>query len=212
MPEAEAIKGAKQGDHECFEALYDIHKRRVYSLCIRMTGNIEAAEDFTQDTFLQVHRKIVTFRGDSAFSTWLHRLTVNVVLMELRKKGLPQVSLDETLEFGEEHETKREFGIGDKTLAGSIDRLSLEHAMERLPPGYRIIFVLHDIEGYEHNEIAEMLSCSLGNSKAQLHKARLKLRDLLNVNRAGGERKKKIRTEQKVVTAKEGEASAAAAD
>jgi RNA polymerase sigma-70 factor (ECF subfamily) len=150
-----------------------------------MVGDIEAAEDFTQEVFLQLYRKITSFRGESAFSTWLHRVGVNVVLMHLRRKGLIEVSLEETLNFGEGDEQKREFGFEDKALAGSIDRVILERVIESLPPGYRIIFVLHDIEGYEHNEIADMLGCSAGNTKSQLHKARIKLRDLLNVSRAG---------------------------
>jgi len=175
ISEAEAIEGAKQGDSECFEFLYVLHKRRVYSLCLRMSGNIQAAEDFTQDAFLQLYRKITSFRGESAFSTWLHRITVNVVLMQLRKKRLQEVSLEETLESTEEGGPQKDFGCKDQTLAGSIDRLILERAIENLPPGYRIIFVLHDVEGYEHNEIAEMLGCSIGNSKSQLHKARIKI-------------------------------------
>ncbi len=183
MPEAEAIERAKQGDGECFEALYGLHKRRVYSLCLRMTGNTAEAEDLTQEAFLQLYRKIATFRGESAFSTWLHRLAVNVVLMHLRKKGLPEVSLQETLEPTEEDGPKKDIGAHDQVLAGSIDRVNLERAIESLPPGYRIIFVLHDIEGYEHNEIAEMMGCSIGNSKSQLHKARMKLRDLLKITR-----------------------------
>jgi RNA polymerase sigma factor (sigma-70 family) len=95
ISEQEAIDRAKLGDVECFEALYGLHKRRVYPLCLRMTGNTAEAEDLTQEAFLQLHRKIATFRGESAFSTWLHRLTVNVVLMHLRKKRLPEVSLEE---------------------------------------------------------------------------------------------------------------------
>jgi len=184
VPEATAIERAKEGDSESFEALYGLHKRRVYSLCLRMTGNTAEAEDLTQEAFLQLYRKIATFRGESAFSTWLHRLAVNVVLMHLRKKGLPEVSLQETLEPTEEDGPKRDIGSQDQTLAGSIDRVNLERAIESLPPGYRIIFVLHDIEGYEHNEIAEMMGCSIGNSKSQLHKARMKLRDLLKTSRA----------------------------
>jgi len=184
MPESEAIERAKSGDGQCFEALYTMHKRRVYSLCLRMTGNTAEAEDLTQEAFLQLYRKIATFRGESAFSTWLHRLAVNVVLMHLRKKGLPEVSLQETLEPAEEDGPKKDFGSQDQVLAGSIDRVNLERAIESLPPGYRIIFVLHDIEGYEHNEIAEMMGCSIGNSKSQLHKARMKLRDLLKITRA----------------------------
>jgi len=184
LSEAEAIERAKQGDAESFEGLYVLHKRRVYSLCLRMTGNTAEAEDLTQEAFLQLYRKIATFRGESAFSTWLHRLAVNVVLMRLRKKGLPQVSLEETLEPQQEDGPRKDIGTRDNVLAGSIDRINLERAIERLPPGYRIVFVLHDIEGYEHNEIAEMLGCSIGNSKSQLHKARMKLRDLLKTSRA----------------------------
>jgi RNA polymerase sigma-70 factor (ECF subfamily) len=176
MSEAEAIDGAIQGDGECFKHLYNLHKRRVYSLCLRMIGDVPTAEDLTQDAFLLLHRKIASFRGDSAFSTWLHRLTVNIVLMHVRKKRLPEVSLDETLEPREEGGPPKDFGMEDQSLAGSIDRLALERAVESLPPGCRIIFVLHDIEGYDHNEIAKMLECSVGNSKSQLHKARMKLR------------------------------------
>jgi RNA polymerase sigma-70 factor, ECF subfamily len=201
MSEAEAIEGAKQGDGQCFEALYGFHKRRVYSICFRMTGNTEEAEDRTQDAFLQLYRKIAGFRGESAFSTWLHRITVNVILMNFRKKGLAEVSLDETLEPTEEGGPQKEFGSEDQILSGSIDRLVLERAIENLPPGYRIIFVLHDVEGYEHNEIAEMLGCSIGNSKSQLHKARVKLRDVLKVTRAENGRRKAPQTERAVTMA-----------
>ncbi len=183
--EADAIERAKQGDAEAFQALYDRHKRRVYSLCLRMTANTAEAEDLAQEAFLQLYRKIATFRGESAFSTWLHRLSVNVVLMHLRKKSLPVVSLEETTQGGSEEDTpKKDFGADDVALAGSIDRLQLQRAVDSLPPGYRTIFVLHDVEGYEHNEIAGIVGCSIGNSKSQLHKARMKLRDLLKMNRA----------------------------
>ena len=184
--EADAIEKAKQGDAEAFQALYDRHKRRVYSLCLRMTANTAEAEDLTQEAFLQLYRKIATFRGESAFSTWLHRLSVNVVLMHLRKKGLPVVSLEETTQggAGEEETLRKDFGAEDVALAGSIDRLQLQKAVDSLPPGYRTIFVLHDVQGYEHNEIASIVGCSIGNSKSQLHKARMKLRDLLKMNRA----------------------------
>ncbi len=185
ITEQEAIELAKQGDAESFEALYLLHKRRVYSLCLRMTGNTAAAEDLTQEAFLQLYRKIGTFRGESAFSTWLHRLSVNVVLMHLRKKSLPEVSLEETLEPQQEDGPRKDVGTRDTVLAGSIDRINLQRAIESLPPGYRVIFVLHDVEGYEHNEIAEMMGCSIGNSKSQLHKARMKLRELLKVSKAG---------------------------
>jgi RNA polymerase sigma-70 factor, ECF subfamily len=189
LSEVELIERAKQGDAEAFEALYHLHKRRVYSLCLRMTANTAAAEDLTQEAFLQLFRKIGTFRGESAFSTWLHRMAVNVVLMQLRKKGLPVVPLDDTMDT-EEEAPKKELGALDPSLAGSIDRLQLQRAVEDLPPGYRSIFVLHDVEGYEHNEIAEIVGCSVGNSKSQLHKARLKLRELLKTSRGAKARKR----------------------
>ncbi len=182
LSEAEAIERAKQGDAEAFEVLYNLHKRRVYSLCLRMTANTAEAEDLAQEAFLQLFRKIGTFRGESAFSTWLHRMAVNVVLMRLRKKGLPVVPLEDTPET--EEAPKKELGAPDAVLAGSIDRLQLERAVAALPPGYRMIFVLHDVEGYEHNEIASIVGCSIGNSKSQLHKARMKLRELLKTSRA----------------------------
>jgi len=184
LNEAELIERAKQGDAQAFQDLYDKHKRRVYSLCLRMTANTAEAEDLTQEAFLQLYRKIGTFRGESAFSTWLHRLSVNVVLMQLRRKSLPVVSLEETTQGGEEDTPKKDFGADDLALAGSIDRLQLQKAVDDLPPGYRTIFVLHDVEGYEHNEIATIVGCSIGNSKSQLHKARMKLRDLLKMSRA----------------------------
>lgn len=179
MTEAEVIENAKLGDEACFAALYAQHKRRVFSLCLRMTGDYQRAEDFTQEAFLQLFRKIGSFRGESAFSTWLHRLTVNIVLMQFRKKVLAEVSLDESSDPQQEDGPKREIGMRDDSLHGSIDRITLHKAIADLPPGYRIIFVLHDVEGYEHNEIAEMLGCSIGNSKSQLHKARMKLRTML---------------------------------
>ena len=177
--EAEAIEAAENGDPEAFAKLYNLHKRRVYTLCLRMLGNVSAAEDMTQNAFLHLFRKLGSFRGESAFSTWLHRLTVNLVLMQLRKNGLNLVSLEETINPSDDETPKRDFGSRDQVLAGSVDRVALERAVAALPPGYRMVFVLHDVEGYEHNEIATMLGCSIGNSKSQLHKARLKLRELL---------------------------------
>jgi len=148
---------------------------------LRMTGNTAEAEDLTQEAFLQLFRKISTFRGESAFSTWLHRLAVNVVLMHLRKKGLQQISLDE-VDNSQDEPVKRDYGSDDLRLTGSVDRIGLERAIADLPPGYRAVFVLHDIEGYEHNEIAEIMKCSVGNSKSQLHKARMKLRERLRLD------------------------------
>jgi len=186
--DAEVLARAQAGDHLAFAQLYALHKRRIYSLCLRMVGNIAEAEDLTQEAFLQLHRKIATFRGDSAFSTWLHRLAINVVLMQLRKKGLSLISLDEAMEPTPEEGPSRSFGAPDLTLTGAIDRLALERAVAELPAGYRLIFILHDVEGFEHNEIASMLDCSIGNSKSQLHKARLKLREALRAQRTKEER------------------------
>jgi RNA polymerase sigma-70 factor (ECF subfamily) len=147
-----------------------------------MTGNTAEAEDLAQEAFLQLFRKISTFRGESAFSTWLHRLAVNVVLMRLRKKGLQQISLDE-VDTSQDEPVKRDYGDDDRRLTGSVDRIGLQRAIADLPPGYRAVFVLHDVEGYEHNEIAEIMSCSVGNSKSQLHKARMKLRERFRQDR-----------------------------
>jgi RNA polymerase sigma-70 factor (ECF subfamily) len=180
LTEAEAILLAQQGDAAAFERLYRLHNRRVYSLCLRMVGNTAAAEDLTQEAFLQLFRKIATFRGESAFSTWLHRLAVNVVLMKLRRKTGNESSLEQMTEPDEESGTpRRDFGTADLALIGALDRINLQRAVEELPPGYKAIFVLHDVQGYEHNEIAEIMGCSIGNSKSQLHKARMRLRDLL---------------------------------
>jgi len=181
MPEAEAIRLAQQGNAEAFERLYLLHSRRVYSLCLRMVSNTAEAEDLTQEAFLQLFRKIGTFRGESAFSTWLHRLAVNVVLMRLRKKTAIVSSLDEITEPDDESSgPRRDFGGPDLRLTGSIDRMNLQRAIEQLPAGYKSVFVLHDMQGYEHNEIAEIMGCSIGNSKSQLHKARMRLRELLH--------------------------------
>ena len=178
--EAEAIRRAQAGESTAFEFLYQLHSRRVYALCLRMVGNPADAEDLMQEAFLQLFRKIGTFRGESAFSTWLHRMTVNVVLMRLRKKSLPTDSLEETLEPDAENTgPKRDVGAPDLRLSGAVDRVNLERSIEKLPPGYRTVFVLHDVQGYEHNEIAGIMGCSVGNSKSQLHKARTRLRELL---------------------------------
>ena len=184
----ETLAKAQAGDHRAFAQIYSQHKRRIYSLCLRMVGSVSEAEDLTKEAFLQLHRKIATFRGDSAFSTWLHRLAINVVMMQLRKKGLSLISLDEAMEPAAEDRPGRSFGEPDLNLSGAIDRLALQRAIDNLPAGYRLIFVLHDIEGFEHNEIAAMLDCSVGNSKSQLHKARLKLRDELRTHTQEGRR------------------------
>jgi RNA polymerase sigma-70 factor, ECF subfamily len=175
--EKDVIHGVKQGDPDCFELLYRDHKRYVYALCLRITQNPADAEDLTQDVFLQVFRKVATFRGDSSFLTWLHRVAFNVALQHLRKKRLPTVP--EPLETQSGDSTEWEIATTDSSLAFLVDRILLEQSVNELPRGYRQAFRLHDIEGYEHKEIANLLQCSVGNSKSQLHKARLKLRSRL---------------------------------
>ena len=184
LPEAEAIRLAQQGDASAFECIYRLHSRRAYNLCLRMVGNATEAEDLTQDIFLQVFRKIRTFRGEAAFSTWLHRLAVNIILMRLRKKKPAQTSLEEAIGPNEEiGKPAKDFGGLDLRLSGLMDRLNIDRAVGQLPLGYRSVFVLHDVQGYEHNEIAEILRCSVGNSKSQLHKARIRLRQELHGDR-----------------------------
>jgi RNA polymerase sigma-70 factor, ECF subfamily len=192
LSEAEAIRLAQQGDAAAFERLYELHRGRVYGLCLRMVNNATDAEDLTQDAFLQSFRKIHTFRGESGFSTWLHRLTVNVVLMRFRRKSLVDGSIEEMSERDEDSDRPhREFGERDLHLGGVIDRLVLQRALDQLPPGYKLTFLLHDVEGYEHQEIARITQCSVGNSKSQLHKARLRLRQLLQDQARNAERQKR---------------------
>jgi len=179
LSEAEAIRRARNGDRSVFEYLYRLHSRRVYALCLRMVGNITEAEDLTQEAFLLLLRKIHTFRGESAFSTWLHRLAVNLVLMRLRKKSPPIVPIEATPDPDDETFSSIDIGAPDLLLEGAIDRINLERCIQQLPVGYRTIFVLHDIQGYEHNEIAEIVGRSVGDSKSQLHKARTRLREQL---------------------------------
>ncbi len=184
LTEKEAIDLLRNGDPAGFEFLYHAHKRRVYNLCLRLAGNQAVAEELMQESFLLVFRRINTFRGDSAFTTWLHRVTMNVAFMYIRQQRsrlTPQVSLEET---GPDDSLYERVGADDSVLSQSIDRITLENAIRELPPGYRIVLVLHDIEGYEHQEIADLLNCSIGNTKSQLHKARLKLRGLLKSGRA----------------------------
>ncbi len=168
------------GDMEAFEELYRRHFRRVYSLALRMTGKPEEAEDMTQETFAHLYKKIGSFRGDSAFTTWLHRLTVNQVLMHFRKrKSRPEFTTGE-----DETPVQIVKGTENQNRMPIVDKIILEDAISKLPPGYRSVFVLHDVEGHEHGEVAEMLGISEGTSKSQLHKARLKLRNLIRQQQA----------------------------
>jgi len=171
-----SVNTALAGDRMSgFEELYKRFYRRVYSVCLRMTGNVAEAEDLTQEVFIQLHRKLGSFRGEAAFTTWLHRLTVNQVLMHFRKRS---VRSELTTEDGELPDSVDPNTINPDTMP-IVDRIALETAISQLPPGYRTVFVLHDVEGYEHEEIAKILGCSAGTSKSQLHKARFKLRRLL---------------------------------
>ncbi len=166
---------AASGDIKAFEELYQRHNRRVYSLCLRMTRNISEAEDLTQEVFIQLFRKVGSFRGESTFTTWLHRLTVNQVLMHFRKRS---VKMEQTTEDGETP-VQAVKGTENPIRMSVVDHIALDEAIAQLSPGYRAVFLLHDVEGYEHEEIARMLGRSVGTSKSQLHKARKKLRKLL---------------------------------
>ena len=168
-------KSAAHNDMGAFEELYKRHHRRVYSVCLRMLQNTSEAEDLTQDVFIQLYRKIGSFRGDSAFTTWLHRMTVNQVLMHFRKRT---VKYEKTTEEGETPD-QIVSGTGNPHKMQIVDKIALENAIEQLPTGYKNVFVLHDVEGFEHEEVARILGCSVGTSKSQLHKARLKLQKLL---------------------------------
>ncbi len=199
--EEDTIRLAQEGNAAAFERIYRRYSKRVYSVCLRIAKNDSEAEDLTQEAFLLLFRKIHTFRGESKFSTWLHRLTVNVVLMRLRKKRYPEVSLDAPLEPGEEDSKPLlELGGPDLRLSGMIDHMNLSRAIEQLPDGYKRMFLLHDVEGYEHHEIAKILGCSSGNSKSQLYKARLRLRELLQEALRNRAREKRLSTRKRPVS------------
>lgn len=180
-PEMQLVQQAQRGDGEAFARLYEAHKRRVFGICLRITRERAEAEDCAQEAFLQCYQKLSTFRGDSALSTWLYRLTVNVVLMRMRSSHSKPVSLDTggSAEDSGESVILNSRPVDDLFLAGAVDRITLHRALRRLPPGYRTIFLLHDVEGKAHSEIARQLGCSIGNSKSQLHQARVRLRGFL---------------------------------
>lgn len=175
LPDYDLTQLSSAGNMVAFEEVYNRHHRRVYAICLRMLKNSSEAEDLTQDVFIQLHRKIGSFRGDSAFTTWLHRLTVNQVLMHFRKRS---VKMEKVTDEGE---TPVQIVKGSEKPGKMpvVDKIALENAIKDLPNGYRNVFVLHDIEGFEHEEVARILGCSVGTSKSQLHKARMKLRKLL---------------------------------
>jgi RNA polymerase sigma-70 factor (ECF subfamily) len=179
LTEAEAIKQAQAGDAAAFEFLYKAHCRRVYGVCLRMVKNQAEAEDLTQQAFLQLFRKIGTFRGESGFSTWLHRVTVNIVLMHLRRNKPAEIPVENLERHSSNGEGAFEDASSDTSMLGAIDRLNLMRAIRKLPAGYKKLFLMHDVIGYQHSEIAGLVGCSTGCSKSQVHKARKRLRRLL---------------------------------
>jgi RNA polymerase sigma-70 factor (ECF subfamily) len=181
LSEREVIQRAQLGDAAAFECIYRLHSGRVHALCSRMLGNRTEAEDLTQEAFLGVFCKIRTFRGEAAFSTWLHRIAVNLVLMRLHKRTSLQSLPEKTSKPDIDHSGPREeLGGPDLQLAGTIDRVNLQRAMDRLAPCHKMVVELHDIQGYKHKEIAQIMDWSIGNSKAQLHRARRRLREQLH--------------------------------
>lgn len=168
---------AAQGDTAAFERVYHAHLPRVYSLARRMAGS-DAADELTQDVFVRVWQKLSTFRGESSFGTWLHRLAVNVIIERFRTLGTARSR------FLDDGDTVLERLPGPAGQARHDVHLDLEQAVDRLPPGARTIFVLHDVEGYRHDEIGQLLGVSVGTSKSQLHRARMTLRGHLGARSA----------------------------
>ena len=183
--ENETIARAKAGDNAAFAELYRRYCKRVFGVCFSLVRDVTITEDLVQESFLRAYRKLDTFREDSLFSTWLHRIAVNSALMYLRKRSsrATEISINEPTHDDGAEEMAELFGAQDSVLANLVDRVTLQRAIESLPPGYRAVVVLHDVEGYQHDEIAEILGCTIGNTKSQLHKARLKLRAMLKVER-----------------------------
>jgi len=175
--ETSLVQRALTGEADAFATLFQLHRGRVYAVCLRMTNNPADADDLTQEAFIQAFRKLSTFRGESALSTWLHRVAVNTALMHFRRQTSPKAALESA---PLDHEAgRREVGRQDDRLHHSLDRIALIRALEALPSGYRTIFELHEIGGYGHREIAKLLRCSVGNSKSQLHKAKQRIRECL---------------------------------
>jgi RNA polymerase sigma-70 factor, ECF subfamily len=167
------VARAQAGDLEAFEALYRAHVGRVYAVCYRMAGDATLAEELAQDVFVRAWQRLGSFRGESAFSSWLHPLTVNVALSERRSRRRRTsrfMSTDDPSTY-ERHESR--------PMAGREEGFDLDRALATLPPGARSVFVLHDVEGYKHEEIAQMTGVATGTSKAQLHRARKLLREAL---------------------------------
>jgi len=176
---------------EKFEEIYHLHHKRVYSICFRMLQNAADAEDLTQQVFIQLFRKLHTFRGESSFTTWLHRMTVNQVLMHFRRRV---VKTEKTTDDGSTP-VRIVSGTENPSRPALIDRIALNHAIGQLPAGYRLVFILHDVEGFEHEQIGKMLGCAVGTSKSQLYKARQRLRELLTGRRTTLQKRNRARAQ-----------------
>ena len=173
------VHRAQQRDTDAFASLYRAHVNRIYALCLRMTANASQAEELTQQAFIGAWQKLPLFRGESAFSSWLHRLAVNTVLMAFRSRS----RLNARVMFTDDPAALETVPPGSSTRPELVERagirLDLEQAIATLPPQARTIFVLHDVEGWQHNEIAEQLGLATGTTKAQLHRARNLLKEAL---------------------------------
>jgi RNA polymerase sigma-70 factor, ECF subfamily len=172
----EAIQLARQGVPEAFDLVYREYRGFARAVCLRMLRDRVEAEDGAQEVFVHVLRKIHTFRSESAFSTWLYRLTTNTVLTRLRKKKHDWNAIESR--HGENNSSDY-IGVQDPHLNGLLCGIDIQRALDSLPDGYRTVFILHDVQGYDHREISGILGRSIGNSKSQLHKARKRLRQLL---------------------------------
>lgn len=175
------VRRAVRGDTQAFERLYRAHIDRVYAVCLRLVADPQRAEELAQEAFVRAWQKLATFRGAAAFSSWLYRLTVNVVVESQRSLGRVrlqegQLSEEPAPDDGSCDGQIRGLGESDPDVTDKVD---LERAIAALPDGARTVFVLHDIEGYEHGEIATITGASVGTSKAQLHRARRLLRERL---------------------------------
>ncbi len=179
LTEPEAIRRAQAGDSAAFEFLYKSHSSHVYSVCMKMLKNPSDAEDLTQQVFIQLFRKIGSFRGDSRFSTWLHRVAVNAVLMHMRRRKPTDMTAGGPETTDATEDARREFDSADTSMLGAIERMNLMRAIRKLPAGSKRLFVLHDVLGFKHSEIAARLGCTEGCSKSQVHRARKRLRRLL---------------------------------
>ena len=169
------VARCRGGDLGAFEELYKAHAGRLYSLAFRMLGNTADAEDLLQEIFLSAHRKLESFRGDAALGTWLYRLAMNQILDHVRSRAARAGQLTDALDDA----STLPDGSGHRLADRAVDRIDLERALGELPDGCRAAFVLHDVEGLEHKEIADVLGIAEGTSKSQVHKARLRLRKLL---------------------------------